>query len=92
MLAPERRADRTFSDQYLGQAPRVKEDHLAREPEKAGIECISHGGSGGDVASASWFGVGWVTWFSWVYESVSVHPHFRASEVGRVLSMSIQAI
>ena len=39
-------ADRTFSDQYLGQAPRVKEDHLAREPEKAGIECISHGGSG----------------------------------------------
>ena len=39
-------ADRTFSDQYLGQVPRVKEDHLAREPEKAGIECISHGGSG----------------------------------------------
>ena len=37
-------ADRTFSDQYLGQVPRVKEDHLAREPEKAGIECISHGG------------------------------------------------
>ena len=39
-------ADRTFSDQYLGQVPRVKEGHLAREPEKAGIECISHGGSG----------------------------------------------
>ena len=64
---------------------------MAREPEKAGIECISHGGSG-----ETWLLRRGSVWdgsrgFLWVNESVSVH-HILGLVRLRVLSMSIQAI